>query len=94
MLKLIYRTPYGKCRSLGVFIINPPPQCHDAYNHVLGVGRKPLFGMDNPKRYIIGQTHDRKGNLANYHAVPIWPCVVAGCSQNRLTIILRIDPRA
>lgn len=23
-MKLIYRTPYGKCRSLGVFIITPP----------------------------------------------------------------------
>ena len=45
-MKLIYRTPYGKCRSLGVFIITPPPQCHNAYNHVLGVGRKPLLGMD------------------------------------------------
>ena len=24
----------------------PPLQCHDAYNHVLGVGRKSLLGMD------------------------------------------------
>lgn len=24
----------------------PPPQRHNAYNHVLGVGRKSLFGMD------------------------------------------------
>lgn len=81
----------GKCRSLGVFIITPPPQCHDAYNHVLGVGRKPLFGMDNPKRYIIGQSHDSRGNLANYHVVALWPCIVSGCSRNRLTRILWIE---
>lgn len=51
------------------------------------------FRMDNPKRYIIGQSHDARGNLANYHVVALWPCVVAGCSRNRLTRILWIEPK-
>lgn len=57
-----------------------------------GVEKTDVF-MDKTKRYIIGQSHDSRGNLANYHVVALWPCIVAGCSKNRLTRILWIEPK-
>lgn len=54
---------------------------------------KTMDSRNTIRHYIIGQSHDARGNLANYHVVNMWPCVVAGCSQNRLTRILWIEPK-
>jgi len=42
------------------------------------------------RKWLIGQTHNDKGNIASYHAAGIWPCVVSGCSRSRLPIIVAV----
>lgn len=84
-MKFIYKIPHGYFPG-GILQI---------FSHcqLLRVERKQPACMDNPKRYIIGQSHDSRGNLANYHVVALWPCIVSGCSRNRLTRILWIEPK-
>ena len=69
--------------------------CQQLFQHRhcnTNVKPKTMDSRNTIRPYIIGQSHDSKGNLANYHTVKLWPCVVGGCSRNRLTRILWIDP--
>ena len=85
-MKFIYKLPHGYFNGGRVSQVRPDRQR-------IRMGRKQPACMCNAKRYVIGQSHDARGNLANYHVVALWPCIVAGCSRNRLTRILWIEPK-